>query len=76
MFYSKIWNNWPLSNFSAPSSKPMQISVYRSKKMAEEIWDTPSDAILWAIYTDLHGFATRGAELESGRFCFSFDFIE
>ena len=28
---------------------------------------TPSDAILWAIYTDLHGFANRGALLESGQ---------
>ena len=29
---------------------------------------TPSDATLWAIYTDLHGFATRRAEQESGQF--------
>ena len=24
---------------------------------------------LWAIYTDMHGFATRGAELENGQLC-------
>ena len=35
---------------------------------SEGVWDTTSDAILWAIYTDLQGSATRGAELESGQF--------
>ena len=34
---------------------------------SEGVWDTPSGAILWEIYTDLHGFAARGAELESGQ---------
>ena len=34
---------------------------------ADGVFSTPSDAILWAIYTDLHGSATRGAELESGQ---------
>ena len=29
--------------------------------------NTPSDAMFWAIYNDLQGFATRGAELESGQ---------
>ena len=32
------------------------------------VFSTPSDAILWPIYTDLHGSATRGADLESGQF--------
>ena len=27
--------------------------------------DTTSDAILWMIFQDLHGFATRVTELES-----------
>ena len=31
------------------------------------VFSTPSDAILWAIYTDMHGSATRGADLESGQ---------
>ena len=36
---------------------------------SEGVWDTPSDAMFWAIYNDLQGFATgtRGAELESGQ---------
>ena len=34
---------------------------------SEEVWVTPSDAILWAIYTDLQVLAARGAELESGQ---------
>ena len=29
--------------------------------------NTPPAAFLWAIYTDLHGFATRGALFESGQ---------
>ena len=29
--------------------------------------NTPSAAILWAIYTDMHGFASRGALVESGQ---------
>ena len=29
---------------------------------------TSSDSILWAIYTEMHGSATKGAELESGQF--------
>ena len=33
---------------------------------SEGVTYTPSDAILWAIYTDLYGI-TRGAELESGQ---------
>ena len=28
---------------------------------ADGVFTTPSDASLWAIYTDLHGSATRGA---------------
>ena len=33
---------------------------------SEGVSHTPSEAILWAIFTDLHGFAaTRGSELES-----------
>ena len=35
---------------------------------ADGVFSTPSDAILWAIYTDLHGSTTRGADLESGQF--------
>ena len=35
---------------------------------AHGVENTPSTAILWAVYTDLHGFATRGADLESGQF--------
>ena len=35
---------------------------------SEGVWDTPWDAMFWVIYTDLHEFATRGAELESGQF--------
>ena len=31
------------------------------------VFSTPSHAILWAIYTELHGSATRGADLESGQ---------
>ena len=35
--------------------------------VADGVFSTPSDAILWAIYTDLHGSATTGADLESGQ---------
>ena len=43
-------------------------SVYIAHKMASDgVENTPSAAILWAIYTDLHGFAARGALLESGQ---------
>ena len=45
----------------------MQIRVYRSQMAADGVFSTPSDAILWAIYTDLQGFATRGALLESSQ---------
>ena len=34
---------------------------------SEEVENTPSDAVLWAIFTDLREFATRGALLESGQ---------
>ena len=34
---------------------------------ADGVFSTPSDAIFWAIYTDVHGSATRGADLESGQ---------
>ena len=34
---------------------------------ADGVEITPSTAILWAIYTDLYGFAARGALLESGQ---------
>ena len=46
----------------------MQISIYRSQNGVDGVENTPSAAILWAIYTDLHGFATRGALLESGQY--------
>ena len=43
-------------------------SVYIAYKMASEgVWNTPSDAILWGIYTDPHRFAAGGTELESGQ---------
>ena len=45
----------------------MQISVYRLQNGGRGVFFTPSDAILWAIYTDLQGSATRGADLESGQ---------
>ena len=53
--------------FSASGGELMPISVYRSQMASEGLWDTPSEAILWAIYTDLQGLATRGAELEGGQ---------
>ena len=43
----------------------MQISVYGSQNYG--VFSTLSDAILWAIYTDMHGSATRDADLESGK---------
>ena len=43
--------------------------VYIAHKMATDgVFSTRSDAILWAIYTDLYGSATRGADLESDHF--------
>ena len=42
-------------------------SVYIAHNMASDgLENTSSAAILWAIYINLHGFATRGALLESG----------
>ena len=35
---------------------------------SDGVENTPSAAILWAIYTVLYVFATRGALLESGQF--------
>ena len=35
---------------------------------SDGVENTPSAAILWTIYTDRHGFATRGDLLESGQF--------
>ena len=63
-----IWLiNWPLSNKAPLVANPCR-SVYIAHKMAADgVFSTPSDAILWAIYTDLHRSATRGAELESGQ---------
>ena len=60
--------NWPLSE-SAPLVADPCRSVYIAHKMASDgVENTPSAAILWAIYTDLHGIATIGALLESGQF--------
>ena len=42
--------------------------VHNHKMAADGVFSTPSDAILLAIYTDLHRSATRGALLESGQF--------
>ena len=49
--------NWQLSK-SAPLVADPCRSVYIAHKMASDgVENTPSTAILWAIYTDLHGFA-------------------
>ena len=66
-----IWKvvNWPLSSSAplVPVANPCR-SLYIAQNMASEgVSQTPSDAILWAIYNDLQGFDTRGAELESGK---------
>ena len=61
--------NWPLCNSASLVATPCR-SVYIAHKTASEgVSHTPSDTILWAIYSDLHVFATRsiGAELESGQ---------
>ena len=56
--------NWPLSNKAPLVAKPCK-SVYIAHKMAADgVFSTPSDAILWAIFTYLHGFATRGTDME------------
>ena len=49
-------------------------SVYIAHKMvADGVFSTPSDAILWAIYTDLYGSATTGADLKSSQLSKSYD---
>ena len=60
-------HNWPLTK-SAPLVTDPCRSVYIDHKLASDgVENTQSAAILWAIYTDLHEFATRGALLESGQ---------
>ena len=59
--------------YLAPSVKELSEKTfwpsYIAHKMGSDgIWDTPSVAILWKIYTDLHEFATRGALLEISKF--------
>ena len=50
------------SGIATSSGKPMQSSVsYIAQK---------------TMYTDLHGFATRGTKLESGQFRFNCDFLK
>ena len=62
----KIWSR-PLSNKAPLVTNPCR-SVYIAHIMASDgVENTRSAAILWAIYTDLHGFATGGALLESGQ---------
>ena len=62
---ARLIHNWPLSS-SAPLVANSCRSVYIAQKMVSEgVADAPSDAILWAIYTELHWVATRGTELES-----------
>ena len=47
----------------------MQISEYRSQDGRPMGYFPPQRTpILWVIFTDLHGFATRGALMESGQF--------
>ena len=65
---------WPL-----PCSAPLVANPCRSVNIAhmasEGVWNTrpkgcsipPSDAILWAIFIDLHEFDTRGAKMKSGQ---------
>ena len=56
----------PLSKSAPPGSRLMQISVYRSQNGVR--WGRKH---LIGINTDLHGFVTTGALLESGQLSFS-----
>ena len=56
-----------LSNKALLVANPCRFVYIAHKMAADGVKNTP---ILWAIYTDLHGFATRGALLESGQLRF------
>ena len=67
LFYNKNGNNWPLSKSAPLVADPCRSVYIAQKRVSDGVENTPSAAILWAIYNDLHGFATRGALLESGQ---------
>ena len=69
VYVGVITSNWPLdSTIKAPLvANPCRFVYIAHKMAADGVFSTPSDAILWAIYTDLHASATRGADLESGQ---------
>ena len=48
------------TTFQLSTSSANVLHIPHPSMASDGVWDTPWDAILWAIYTDMHVVATSG----------------